>query len=203
MAQFLKEEVKDKIQNSAVEVFTNKGFKKSSIKEIATNAGVSVGNVYRYYSNKETLYESVIEGVYEGVETILNSIEASEKYHKIHSVESFNEDIYKPMLMFIALYRNEKKVFNMLLKGEKDAYYEQTMVRFIDMLKDYFIRFWGHEKGNGDMTYIEASAFTNAIVFSVIDLLNNAKDDEVEKTLMEFVTKMITGYFYMRKVEIK
>lgn len=201
MAQVLKDEVKEKIQNSAVDVFTRKGYKKASIKEIAINANVSVGNVYRYYKNKDELYESVIKGVYDGVNQLMLIVEKNDNYQVHVDDHLIDGRIYEPISMFIELYRHEKKVFNMLLKGEKDESYDKTIVSFIDILRGYFLKFWGAEDSENGLTFIEASAFTNAIVFSVIDLLNRVDDKDLEGALIEFVPRMIKGYFMARNIK--
>lgn len=195
MAQVLKDEVKTKIQHSAVDVFTVKGYKKASIKEIAVNANVSVGNVYRYFKNKDELYESVISGVYEGVNNLMDLVEEQQQYLELFDNKSFDVYVYKPMTIFIDLYRREKKVFTMLFMGEKSEYYEKTIVSFIDILKAYFYRFWGDENNDRGLSYIETSALTHALVFSVIDILNNVEDKELEATLTQFVPRIIKGYF--------
>jgi len=198
MAQILKDEVKDKIQSSAVKLFTERGFKEASIKEIAKEANVSVGNVYRYYENKEDLYKSVIQGVYEGVQTIMHDVLLSEKYTMVFERNQFDAQMFEPMMHFITLYKQEKAIFTMLLRGEKDQHYEETIVLFIQLLRDYFLRFWGVSTNEKGMSVHEASAFANAIVFAVIDLLNHVEEDELELQLKRFVGHMVTGYFYSK-----
>lgn len=195
MAQVLKDEVKEKIQISAVNVFTLKGYKKASIKEIAENANVSVGNVYRYFKNKDELYESVIKGVYDGINELMTVVDQQSDFMDIYADNFFEEHAYEPMKKFIDLYRREKNVFNMLLKGEKGSCYDKTIVSFIDILKNYFYKFWGASSKPQGLSYIEASALTNALVFSVVDILNSVEDNELENELMEFVPTIIIGYF--------
>lgn len=202
MAQVLKDEVKIKIKESAVDEFTQKGFKRASIKEIAEKASVSVGNVYRYFPNKNALYEAVIKGVYDGVNDILKIVEDKHQYKNVLQSPMDHDQLFEPMVHFIKLYRNEKAVFKMLLQNGRDRHYNQTIHLFIDLLKQYFMRFWREDQGIGGMTEIEASAFTNAIVFSVIDLLNNAKDDDLDETLMLFIDRMVKGYFTMKMMEV-
>lgn len=199
MAQILKDEVKEKIQKSAIDVFTEKGFKETSIKDIASKAGVSVGNVYRYFTNKDDLYRTVIEGVYKGVQEILHDILVDETYQLPFVENNLSNQLFEPMIRFISLYRKEQSVFTMLLKGEKDNHYEATVELFIHMLRDYFLRFWGKEVNPKGMSFAQTSALTHAIVFAVIDLLNNLNDEELEPELKEFVGRMIKGYFYAKK----
>ena len=54
--QRLKPEVRERIRSAALEEFKECGFENASIRRIAESAGVSLGNVYRYYESKEALY---------------------------------------------------------------------------------------------------------------------------------------------------
>lgn len=49
--------------SAALEVMKEKGVNGTSMKEVAEQAGVSTGLIYRYYANKDELVESVITGV--------------------------------------------------------------------------------------------------------------------------------------------
>ena len=49
------------IEDAALRLFVRQGYFGTSIRDVATEAGVSVGNIYNYYPNKEALYESLIK----------------------------------------------------------------------------------------------------------------------------------------------
>jgi AcrR family transcriptional regulator len=53
-------ESKKKIMEAGMAVFSQKGYAKASIREIARAAGISIGGVYLYFRNKEELYKSLI-----------------------------------------------------------------------------------------------------------------------------------------------
>ena len=48
------------IIDAAAKIFATKGFGSTKIKDIAKEAGVSVGIVYFYYKNKDELYLAVV-----------------------------------------------------------------------------------------------------------------------------------------------
>jgi len=48
------------IEEAALRVFTRQGFHGTSVREIATEAGVSLGNIYNYYKTKEDLFVSLV-----------------------------------------------------------------------------------------------------------------------------------------------
>lgn len=70
--QYLKNEIRTRILASAVEEFKEHGYANASIRNIANNAEISLGNIYRYFKNKEDLYFAVInpfmESVKQGIE---------------------------------------------------------------------------------------------------------------------------------------
>lgn len=49
-----------KIEGAALRVFTRQGFHGTSIREIADEAHVSVGNIYNYYSTKDELFRRLV-----------------------------------------------------------------------------------------------------------------------------------------------
>ena len=65
--QYLKKEVRERILAAAVEEFKEYGFADASIRNIANNAEISLGNIYRYFTNKEALYFAVINPFMESV----------------------------------------------------------------------------------------------------------------------------------------
>jgi AcrR family transcriptional regulator len=60
MAQFLKEDVATAIRHAALRVFAERGYRASSVADIEREAGVSTGNVYRYFATKEVLFDELV-----------------------------------------------------------------------------------------------------------------------------------------------
>lgn len=64
MAQVLKEEVRARIVEAAERTFAEKGYEEATIGEIARVAGISTGNVYRYYEDKRALFDDVVDAAF-------------------------------------------------------------------------------------------------------------------------------------------
>lgn len=62
--QYLKDEVRNRIMTAALQEFKEKGYLDASMRKIASEAGVALGNVYRYFKNKEELFNELMEPVY-------------------------------------------------------------------------------------------------------------------------------------------
>ena len=61
MPQILKPEVRDRIVAAAEVVFAADGYDKATMAGIAREAGVSTGNVYRYFRGKQALFEHLLD----------------------------------------------------------------------------------------------------------------------------------------------
>ena len=51
----------EKIQQAALEEFSEKGFLGASLRQIVKNAGVTTGAFYGYFSSKEALFNAIVE----------------------------------------------------------------------------------------------------------------------------------------------
>jgi AcrR family transcriptional regulator len=60
MAQHLKDEVERAIARAALRVFSLGGYRSTSMATIAREAGISTGNLYRYFASKEALFLHVV-----------------------------------------------------------------------------------------------------------------------------------------------
>ncbi len=69
IVQVLKEELRTEIRRAAIMTFKKQGYQKASMREIATVAGMSVGNLYRYYKNKEAIFAEIVQPMIETFQT--------------------------------------------------------------------------------------------------------------------------------------
>ncbi|WP_425446206.1 TetR/AcrR family transcriptional regulator [Dethiothermospora halolimnae] len=68
-----KEERREKILDSALDVFSQNGYYKSKIEDIAKEAGIGKGTVYEYFESKKNLFQELV----------------------IYTLDRYFEDIYK------------------------------------------------------------------------------------------------------------
>ena len=64
------EKNKVRIRRAALYLFTRKGFHGTSVREIATRAGVSMGNLYTYYETKEAIFIDLVNDMGRKMEII-------------------------------------------------------------------------------------------------------------------------------------
>lgn len=60
MPQILKDDVKERIVEAAKEEFMENSYEKTSMRNIANKSNITVGNLYRYFKNKEELNRFIV-----------------------------------------------------------------------------------------------------------------------------------------------
>ena len=103
---------KDDIEQAAMELFARRGFAGTTIKEIAAQAGVTEGALYRHYSSKEEMASSLFErelGLIQ--ERLAESLSVSGSAgHKLRQVISYLYSSYErepwPLLFVILNFQN-------------------------------------------------------------------------------------------------
>ncbi|MFW6138624.1 MAG: TetR/AcrR family transcriptional regulator [Spirochaetota bacterium] len=68
-----KQKVKTCIENAAIEVLLERGYRGTTVREIARKANMTNGNIYFYYPSKEKLYESIVEPAYRELKQLIQS----------------------------------------------------------------------------------------------------------------------------------
>lgn len=133
MVQRLKDEVVEKIRHAALEIFFEKGFFPAKMTDIAKRADISVGNIYRYFKNKEVLFYSIIG------EELVNGIKQSlsRKMGAIAGITPGNLDRGHLISLFdkelLPVILSHKKHTVILLRGSRGTRYEH----FADELTSY------------------------------------------------------------------
>lgn len=70
--QVLKENIRRQILEAAGQLFAQKGYAKTSMREVAARAGVGVGNLYHYFSGKDELFCQLLQPVLSAFEDMLH-----------------------------------------------------------------------------------------------------------------------------------
>jgi AcrR family transcriptional regulator len=89
MVQVLKDEIRERIYEAALDVFFQKDFKIATMQEIADKASVPAGLIYSYFKNKEALFDEIVRPVILEFPEILKKAEETpgNPFDKFISVE--------------------------------------------------------------------------------------------------------------------
>ncbi len=129
--QVLKEEMRQRIYEAAINEFSSNGFAKASMREIARNAGMTVGNLYRYFKDKEALFYSVIGPAYE---SLMELTDKSVELVKYRFDNSFFEFLSEQILNICRVHKIELLI---LFEGSEGTRYEKAKEEMILVIEDF------------------------------------------------------------------
>ena len=121
MAQTLKSDIRELILDAAIDCFFERGFQNTSLNDIAKKAGIAVGNLYRYFKDKEDIFYSSIPG--ENIENLRKILEL--KFKSNHGLpvcpgNMADSVIQNELIDMIAA--NRKYLYIVFLKSEGTKY---------------------------------------------------------------------------------
>lgn len=83
MARSREEGRLERILDAAFEVFGERGFQGTTLREIAARVGISAGSIYNYFTDKDKLFEAAVargwDHFVEGLETIIATVPCREE----------------------------------------------------------------------------------------------------------------------------
>ena len=85
---------REKILMAALELYTEKGYHKTTVDEIAKRAGVSTGIAYRYFKNKKELLLAALSFAFDHIKELVGTSEAEFYNGGIEEVLIFFEKMH-------------------------------------------------------------------------------------------------------------
>lgn len=185
--QYRKEEVNNKILEAGKLEYSVKGFRAGNISTIAQNAGVPVGNLYRYFDGKLGLLDAIVKPAYNEVPKLLIQMQ------KVQVLDSDSLEKIMPMLLDSLLCFFDKFGKELLILIDNCA-----STKYEDFGKDILAQVTRvvQSKLYPDPTDIEvqmATAISKAFLNSLFDLLRNDTDRSITYQMM---LRLIKFYFY-------
>ncbi|WP_432662731.1 TetR/AcrR family transcriptional regulator [Wukongibacter baidiensis] len=128
--QVLKEEVRNNILKAAIGEFRENGFKNSSMRNIAKRSGMTVGNLYRYFDNKEDLFYTIVNPTFNKMKEVINDEEIS-----LHGKDGKNyiaQQVTKRIIEINEEYRDELLI---IINGSEGTKFASAKKEFLELVE--------------------------------------------------------------------
>jgi len=176
--QTKKDFISDLIVNAAREEFLANGYPDTSMRSIASRAGVTLSNIYNYFRNKDELFEEILT-------PLLRIIEQAKINLLEHSEENENQEVDNHDQMIIGVirfFKTNKDLLQLLVFKSTGSKYENFREDFIN----WYLQIYKHsvEKYSNDLNIknVEISTFT---LKSLIGLIFNAMTEFLKSDINE------------------
>lgn len=124
---------RDRILNAALDLFSEKGFHLTTVDEIADRAGVGKGTFYRYFSNKETLFNELVRLRLKDLEKRAQSV--------LDGQDDVLTMITKYLHIYFEFFDSNQHLYRLIVQEQLDVgdqvrdLYVQKVMRRVPMLK--------------------------------------------------------------------
>jgi len=204
--QTLKEEVKDSIVSSATDEFLKMGFEKTSMRNIAEKSGITAGNLYRYFRNKEELFYHITTPAYNALFRMIDDHNNNDDHESIEDLDmsEIHSVIESGWDLFSAIFVDYHREILILIDGSRGTKYETAKKEIIaygtghavEHLHEYY-------PGESKSFYkIMGSAISAGFYEGVLEILRKSrKKSEISRSVLEYNKVFITGaiYYFLNK----
>ncbi|EGW39196.1 TetR/AcrR family transcriptional regulator [Desulfosporosinus sp. OT] len=164
--QYKKDELRETILFESEKEFFEKGYRNASLRQIAKRAGMTIGNLYHYFDNKEALFDELVKHEYDAFIYMLNNHYDREVMANIS--ESVDLAIWRKVLCsFLAqlkpIFTNR---FLIMLDMSAGTNYEHTKAEFVKFLSAHF---FDHFERSENPAMVFSPKFVELISIQIID----------------------------------
>jgi len=132
--QVLKSEVRGAILRSAEKLFLENGFEKVSMRTIALKAGMTVGNVYRYFNNKNDIFAALVNPL---LSVLIEGLTHEPEPLNPNDSSKLFEEYYDRFELFATIVVAQKRGLILLFNKSRGTSYENEYNRFVGMMADH------------------------------------------------------------------
>lgn len=132
----MKKKTKQKIINSAIDLFSKESYGKVSIAQICKNANISNGTIYNYFRDKEELFTYLLEETSNRLEEQFKNIEGKNIQSRMENFILLNIEITKKEFLLIRVYREGQYKFIKYEQKLRKVYLEALKVVYERELKE-------------------------------------------------------------------
>lgn len=192
--QVLKEEVRNKIRKAAIKNFKKEGYTKTSMQKIANTAEISIGNIYRYYKNKDELFHEIVQPVHERYEANLAEMrfKLSQSYtNETHDVLKHFSNIESALIELFKTFTAEMSIVFNHSEGTK---YEHVKTELIELSFSVVESMILNARKSKELTKYEAALanmYSSSLVEGICLIL---RDNEEGDTFNRLVDQLLNIY---------
>lgn len=198
MAQKLKDDVRLAIIKAAKEEFLEKGYKGASMRSIANKANMTVGNLYRYYKNKEDINLSIVAPTFRLIDNAIKSLNNSNvnMEPRVFNLKPNVEDVKANFDEFadnlVDIYFKNKTEFNILILHSRVS--EEMINKFSEIISDMISQFFVLNNLSTEKDIL-CLAYANSLFSGIQTIFNNTKDDSSYLKVM--IKTYLRSFLYM------
>lgn len=202
--QIPKDDIRKDILRAAEKSFQEKGFLKTSVRDIAESSEVGLSNIYNYFKSKDDIFRQIVRPVTRAFEAML---------HEHHGrqgadiLEMQSEAYFRYMVEeYIDLVHRHRPLLVLLFFRSQGSSLEKFKEKFTDsstsLVKEYF-RDMKRKHPQLDINITDFFIHLHTVwMFTMLEelIMHKVSPEELEKIVTEYITFEITGWRELMKI---
>ncbi|MBU5442144.1 TetR/AcrR family transcriptional regulator [Paenibacillus sp. MSJ-34] len=194
--QVLKDEIRNKIRLAALKEFKKEGYTKTSMQKIAVTAGVAIGNIYRYYKNKDELFDELVQPVYERYEANM-----AEMRHKLnlsyvkdtHDVMKHFSNIEATLIELFKTFTAEMSIIFIRSEGTKYSHVKTDLIELAFSVVESMILKARRSETLTEYEAAVAKMFSSSLIEGMCLILRDSEEGDSFNKLMDQLLGMYSN----------
>lgn len=195
--QYLKEDIQENILRVAEKVFFDKGYKDASMREIASRSGITVSNIYHYFTNKDEIFHTILKPVLNDLYAMIYNHNASQM-----TIDVFMDSDYQKASVqeYIDLVSEHRHRLRLLLFQAQGSSLENFRSEYTDLMTRTITVFFQEMKLKYPHLNITITNFfihLNTVwLFALLEelVLHHIKKDEMQNFITEYIAFETAGW---------
>jgi AcrR family transcriptional regulator len=186
-----KSKIRERIKEIALEEFSQKGFEKTTIREIAKKCEIPFASIYGYFKNKEEIFEQIIMPVINETSNVLDKMKMPAVKDGVVT-EGFVIYFADSIIDYIESY---KKQVILSLHGSKGTKFQDRRDHVINMITEnilFLFEKYCPEESLSDFQHFRIQILATGIIDLLINLVRLDKDPE----WMRIIFRDTVGFAY-------
>jgi len=149
LMQILKEDVRKAILQAALAEFRQYGYKEASMRRIAREAGMTTGNIYRYFTSKDELFDAVVGPVYEQYHNYSTEYLQTVDDHLTSGEINKNEYFDRVQVTLVGLVKDSSPELMLLICRSEGSKYDGVKPELLSFTETLLLKSFAAVKSGG------------------------------------------------------
>jgi len=202
--QTLKSDTRKRILVVSKKLFLKNGYRGTTTRDIAREAGITLSNLYHYYPSKDDLFCSLLKPATDALEELLHERHGKKGY----DISKLQEDCYadEELDEYMEVIRKHRKSLKMLLFQSQGSSLEGFKEDYVNKATRLVLNWFKDMKEKHPEINIKVSEFfihlNNVWMFTLLEeiLMHDLPEDETRAALSDYIRFELTGWKKMMQI---
>lgn len=195
--QFLKADIQEKILNASEEVFFQKGYKDTSMREIASRSGVTVSNIYHYFTNKDEIFHQILKPTLNELYAMIYNHNADQMTIDIFMNSDYQKASVQEYIDLVSVHRDRLRLLLFQAQGSSLENFRSEYTDLMTRTISVFFQGMKQKYPHINIAITDFFIHLNTVwLFALLEelVLHHVKKEEMQKFITEYIAFETVGW---------